>query len=453
MLEIYNLPTLLRLFLFVLLSIILVILMILIVFKIISKSRDIKHISYLISLFISILFLTMTRIPLYDQFSLLTFHLFNSILILPIITDILMIIKKKTFIYILDLVFLILNLPFFSFLFFWEVINIVSVWYCFIRLIVASFDMFFVSKNESGIYLIKEALDTLKYGIVFANQRGQIIFINKSMKEYFRLLKIKEHLKVNQIFYLLLHIEKPTRHLASNSIIINVDQLSLNFQFKKNTNHKKYSQIICMDVTEEEKMIKELEETKNKLNLIQKDLQKTVMEIEDIEKEKEILRIKGNLHDTLSQRLSILHCYIIENKGEDIKQIKALISSMLSDMYNNGQVMPSERLHHLISSFSTINVQLKIDGQLPLDAVKSDFVLKVIRECTTNAVRHGKASIVHVVIKNNKENYTIVIANNGVGTPSIIEGNGLKSIRYQLLQLNGKMTIKSYPKFKIEFEF
>ena len=42
-------------------------------------------------------------------------------------------------------------------------------------------------------------------------------------------------------------------------------------------------------------------------------------------KEKEILLLKGNLHDSMSQRLSILHCYIIENKGEDIKQIKNLM--------------------------------------------------------------------------------------------------------------------------------
>ncbi len=451
--EIYNLPTLLRLFLFVILSLILILILILIIYKLISKSKNINYIVYLCSIFISLLFLTITRIPLYDQFSELTFNILNYSLLFPMILTILMMIKTKKGIYFIDFILLFINLPFFSFLWIWKDIYTVSVCYCLIRLVLTYFDTFFISKKETGIYLIKDALDSLKYGIVFANKREQIIFINKAMKEYFELLQIKEHMRVNQIIYTLLHLNNPKRHLTRNSIIINVGEYSLNFQFKKNTNNKKYSQIICMDVTEEEKMIKELEETQNKLNLIQMDLQKTLLEIDQIEKEKEILRIKGNLHDTMSQRLSILHCYIIENKGGDIKQIKALISSMLPDMYNNGQITPIERLNQLINSFATINVSLKIDGQLPIETDKSDFALKIIRECTTNAVRHGGANIVHANIKKTKGLYNISITNNGQGTTSIIEGNGLKNIRYQLSQLNGKMTIKSSPKFKIEFEF
>ena len=67
-------------------------------------------------------------------------------------------------------------------------------------------------------------------------------------------------------------------------------------------------------------------------------------------------------------------------------------------------------------------------------------------------MKHGQANEINVSIKlNDDKKYHIVIDNNGLPIKNIVEGNGLKSIKYQLSTLNGSMNIVSEPSFYIEF--
>lgn len=454
MLEIFNLPTLLRLFLFASMTLILLILTILIICRFLAKNKNVSLILYLSGLFISLLMMIISRTPLYDGIKETTFYILNCAFLFPIAISIILFCNSKKITYIIDFIFLTLNLPFFAFLSIWKYIYITSIYYYLMRILVECFKFYHEFRGQPGIYMIKEALDTLKRGIIFANDNGQINFINKSMDNYLKMLNVDQHNRVNKIIEILSNHQNVKRVLNNNSIIIEIDDISLNFQFVKNSLNNRYSQIICTDVTEKERVSIQLENTKNELMSIQNDLNQTLSQIDEIEKNKEILRIKGNLHDIMSQRLSILHCYIIENKYDDIKQIKQLISSMLTEMYNNDENNDKEkRLIDLVKSYNLVNVKLKIDGELPQDVLKSDFILKAIRECTTNAIKHGNATLVNVSIKNFKNgSIRVAITNNGVTTKKIVANTGLSNIEYQLKQLNGKMTIATKPGFKISFK-
>ena len=450
--HLYNLPTLLRLFLFGSLSLILTGLIVIITIMIINKNRKKLFVSYIISMTISILFISITRTPLISSLDKVLFYILNCVVLAPIVFSIMLLFSTKKKIYLFDSLAFIVNLPFFFILPFWVYVYIVSIGYLFIRALILVVNEYEYSLYNPGTYMIKDALDTLSSGVIFANKNGQITYINSSMKKYLDDLNIRQHNRINKILSQLSELENTDRKISKNDIIISCNDKTLNFKVKKDYSSQSILQFVCNDISEEEKVIKELEETTNQLNMIQKDLQNTLRDINNIQKEKEILRLKGNIHDSMSQRLSILHCYIIENKGEDIKQIKQLINSMLNEMYEVNEINTSSRLDNLISSFALINVKLNIKGKLPKSTEQADFTVKVIRECATNAVKHGQANEINVSIKLNEDKkYHIVIDNNGLPIKDIVEGNGLKSIKYQLSTLNGSMNIVSEPSFYIEF--
>ena len=450
--HLYNLPTLLRLFLFGSLSLILTGLIVIITIMIINKNRKKLFVSYIISMTISILFISITRTPLISSLDEVLFYILNCVVLAPIVFSIMLLFSTKKKIYLFDSLAFIVNLPFFFILPFWVYVYIVSIGYLFIRALILVVNEYEYSLYNPGTYMIKDALDTLTSGVIFANKNGQITYINSSMKKYLDDLNIRQHNRINKILSQLSELENTDRKISKNDIIISCYDKTLNFKVKKDYSSQSILQVVCNDISEEEKVIKELEETTNQLNMIQKDLQNTLRDINNIQKEKEVLRLKGNIHDSMSQRLSILHCYIIENKGEDIKQIKQLINSMLNEMYEVNEINTSSRLDNLISSFALINVKLNIKGKLPKSTEQADFTVKVIRECATNAVKHGQANEINVSIRlNDDKKYHIVIDNNGLPIKNIVEGNGLKSIKYQLSTLNGSMNIVSEPSFYIEF--
>jgi len=74
--------------------------------------------------------------------------------------------------------------------------------------------------------------------------------------------------------------------------------------------------------------------------------------------------------------------------------------------------------------------------------------IKTIKECTTNAIRHGNAKTIDVILSD----VTISISNDG-GLPKNIQfGNGLNSIKIEAEQLDFTTTIISIDKFTLRLE-
>ena len=450
--HLYDLPTLLRLFLFASLSLILTALFVIISTMIIYKRKRELFFSYIISVIVSILIISITRTPLISYYNDVLFRILNYVVLVPSVLSFILFLKEKNVLFLFDSIIFLINIPCLLTFSFWINLYILSIGYLIIRSIILVINEFENRLYNPGVYIIKEALDTLNSGVIFANKNGQITYINNSMKIYLDELNIPQHNRINKIINQLSLLEIKDRKISKNDMIIYCNNKTLNFKYTKDFTSQSNIQLICNDISEEEKVFRELDETKNQLNMIQNDLKNTLQDINNIQKEKEILRLKGNIHDSMSQRLSILHCYIIENKTEDIKQIKQLINSMLNEMYDVSSSNISSRIDNIVNSFALINVSLNINGELPNSKKKADFIVKVIRECATNAVKHGQANEINVTItvKEDKMHH-IIIDNNGLPIKNVVDGNGLKNIKYQLSQLNGSINIVSEPSFYIEF--
>ena len=131
--QIYNLPTLLRLFLFACLSATLIILIIFIVLLLLSRRKVKSQIGYMISSFIAILMITFIRTPLYSDFPPLVLEIINYLVLLPAGFGLFYFFVKKDYIVILDILVYLANIPYFHQFDFFYHIHLLSVGYFLIR--------------------------------------------------------------------------------------------------------------------------------------------------------------------------------------------------------------------------------------------------------------------------------------------------------------------------------
>ena len=76
--------------------------------------------------------------------------------------------------------------------------------------------------------------------------------------------------------------------------------------------------------------------------------------------------------------------------------------------------------------------------------------MDIIREASTNAVRHGFASKINIKSENVCNNYYLTISNNGhIITTPIIPGSGIKIIRKKVSAHSGTVDIMLQPLFTL----
>ena len=429
--NIWSLPPSLRITLFIFLMISLAFLLFAIFYVVVSNRHKVI-IFYLISLFISTLLIAISRTKLMYDFNPFVCDYLSLINIVPFILTILVYLKNKSPFLFSDAIYLLINISLFSFIPYYSYIASISLLYLLIRSVMIFFKAYNDNLNYPGSSAIKYALDDLNVGVIFSNTFNQIIYINKAMLDVLFSINISNYEKVNVIYDKLLKIA--TRKISELDFIISLNNLSYRFIITKD-----YKQITCFDVTYEEKLLLEEENNKAQLEKINFNLNKQLNKTDIIQKEKELLSIKGYIHDSLAQKLSVIHMFLLTDKSNDLKEIK----KMLLELNLSNEFKTIDDLSYLTNLLDGIGVKLNIVGKLPTDSNNKQLYLKVIKEGTTNAIRHGNAKEIDVLIKEDE----LIISNDGVKKNNIVFGNGLTSIKIEAEHLGYILNISSLDKF------
>lgn len=439
--EIFLLSTSVRMFIMIIMNIVAVLLIIDAALSYTLRDFKITRAVYLISLTVCVYVAIVSRTPLIIMPDVVLIAI-NCLLVVPITVALLLCIKEKKIVYFVDAVVLTLNLPTYFILFEnWMYVYLISVGYMFVRAVVFSYVSFISLKKEPGRYTLKEAMDDLPFGLIFANDYDQVDYINNAMREYFRLADIEEYVLVSQIVERITELARiDGRKLSATSVMVKTQSKNLTFLWKLNAS--KIEQLVCRDATEEENMLAELESAKLKNEIMQTELKRAFGDITKLETEKEILRIKSNLHDVMAQRLSILHGIVSYDNAADLKEIKTLLQSMLPDMYETEKLTFEDKLDELISSFALIGVKLSVNGDLASLGHRSELTLKLLRECTTNSIRHGDATEVYASVYLGMDGFIFTVTDNGTAPASFREGNGISGMRYSVEAIGGKLNVK-----------
>lgn len=292
----------------------------------------------------------------------------------------------------------------------------------------------YYKKETITDFSIKKVIDECEFGIlVLKGKRAKLI--NNKMYEILDKLNIK-------------------KDYITNIIKQSIDQLDKNYCVKVEDKYYVFvinnNEIITFDITEVYKLHQKLNEQNKKLKENNKKILLSIDTIEELEKEKNLLKLKNKYHDILGQNLSILQQYLNKENitQENFEEIKFMIQKMFIDIEDTDDT--NANLENLIKIHKKNGTDIIIDGKLPQNKETAKVFFEIIREATTNAIRHAGSSKVFVNIKETLEETYMIITNDGRKPNEFItENQGIKDMRRKVKKLGGMFYISTVPEFSV----
>ena len=292
----------------------------------------------------------------------------------------------------------------------------------------------YYKKETITDFSIKKVIDECEFGIlVLKGKRAKLI--NNKMYEILDKLNIK-------------------KDYITNIIKQSIDQLDKNYCVKVENKYYVFvinnNEIITFDITEVYELHQKLNEQNRKLEENNKKILLSIDNIEELEKEKNLLKLKNKYHDILGQNLSILQQYLNKENisQENFEEIKFMIQKMFIDIEDTDDT--NANLENLIKIHKKNGTDIIIDGKLPQNKETAKVFFEIIREATTNAIRHAGSSKVFVNIKETLEETYMIITNDGRKPNEFItENQGIKDMRRKVKKLGGMFYISTVPEFSV----
>lgn len=292
----------------------------------------------------------------------------------------------------------------------------------------------YYKKETITDFSIKKVIDECEFGIlVLKGKRAKLI--NNKMYEILDKLNIKKDYITNII--------KQSKDQLDKNYCVKVEDKYYVFVINNN-------EIITFDITEEYKLHQKLNGQNKKLKENNKKILLSIDNIEELEKEKNLLKLKNKYHDILGQNLSILQQYLNKENitQENFEEIKFMIQKMFIDIEDTDDT--NANLENLIKIHKKNGTDIIIDGKLPQNKETAKVFFEIIREATTNAIRHAGSSKVFVNIKETLEETYMIITNDGRKPNEFItENQGIKDMRRKVEKLGGMFYISTVPEFSV----
>ena len=184
--------------------------------------------------------------------------------------------------------------------------------------------------------------------------------------------------------------------------------------------------------------------------------------------EKERIRIARELHDGVGQtmiatsmnlqalksNIADANAVAIFNKANDllnnaIKEVREVSHSMVSSaLLNSGLANAIKDFVEKIELPATMQIQLFLDGYSVKQPIEIESSLyRIVQESVNNAIKHAKATVIKIELKNEGSQLMLLIEDNGVGfTASELknkDGIGLNNLEARAQSLKGFLKFDS----------
>lgn len=183
--------------------------------------------------------------------------------------------------------------------------------------------------------------------------------------------------------------------------------------------------------------------------------------LEEGARDGERLRLSRELHDVAGHSLTALKLHLelaqrLPDAGERRQRVGAalaLADGLLEDIRGvvgqlrryDGIDLPAA-LSVLCAGFAGVDIDLQVPGDLRLGQVeRAETLLRVVQEALTNAVRHGRARRIAVVVQRDGDRVRVRVEDDGGGRLPVRHGHGLTGMSERLAGHGGSLRLAPAP--------
>ena len=302
--------------------------------------------------------------------------------------------------------------------------------------------LFLASRRQISPVSIKESSDHLPCALCFAWENGQPCLKNYIMDELSHLLTGEALLNANAFWETIAH--EPIVTLSNGQTwSFERTRMALSGQ--------SVYQITGTNITEEARLQRELEKDNLRLKTMNLRLRQYGQEVQELTREKEILRAKTRVHDEIGHVLLQTRQFLSGARG-DAESICAewrQNTHLLLGKYADEK--PVDTFEQLSRAARAIGVTIERSGAFPEDGTENAHLIEsAAHECLTNLVRHANGTRLEIFGEATANGWEIRYLNDG-DAPSqpIVEGSGLSALRAQVEAAGGAMAVEHAPRFRL----
>lgn len=310
------------------------------------------------------------------------------------------------------------------------------------------------SRSRLSGYAVKQALDNLKSGILFADKTGRIILINYTMEH---LVSGLTGSSPQMLYELADALEHKTGKIVpgrwENARVYEFpDGQMWRFQMAslKKEEIAGFIYVMAQNVTEPMEYNSRLEAENDALRRTNEELQKMYERLADRIREQETLNLKIRVHNDIGTSLVAIS-ELLENGGSG--EVDEQLGVLQNAVGYLGTGAPGETMEDIRRQAEGMHVKLVVEDSKLKDVRSEGLLALVARECVTNCVKHAGGDEVHVRIERCGDWLEAVYTNNGkVPEHQIKEGGGLLALRRKIEDYGGQMRVAYEPIFALTVE-
>jgi len=296
---------------------------------------------------------------------------------------------------------------------------------------------------------VKRAIDALHTGLLFSGTEGTIYLMNRRMQQLMIALTGKVQRNGKNFRDILVRGETliPTESITLSGHLVYrlTDGTAWMFSEHALSGVPKYFQLSAADVTEQWSLTEALREQEELLVRRGKELENTLLNLEEIRRSEELLSVRSKVHDIMAQRLAMLIRVLRAEEELEASALESFADNLLEDVRAEAETDTAPNMTEaLCRDFAVLGVTVDINGAPPHEAKYAAFFGDFVREGVTNAVRHGFATKISILCEDTTEKLVVSLSDNGfVPAGGIVERGGIIEIRRRLAKLAGTLEIEA----------
>ena len=214
-----------------------------------------------------------------------------------------------------------------------------------------------------------------------------------------------------------------------------------------------YTEVMATDVTQLATLHAALQQENERLADANRRAKRLYDNMPDIVREEEILKMKMRVHDDightlLAARRALRHEHDLARIKSETAEWESSISLLCRARQEDAAEDP---LTCMQRRAAVLGAAVQLRGAYPAARATRELYALILRECTSNAVRHAGATELYADSEHRSQAWHLCITNNGAPPKAEIkEGGGLSSLRRRIEKAGGTVTVHSLPVFVLE---